>query len=565
MSLKALILLQVDSLSNGQAEVGSGNILATIETIIVLGIIFFQLLISYNVYLKVRKFSNIFSRVLIIVNGYVDRSDFKKNRDTLEDYLVFDDSDSKESLELIGDKNVITIPYVISATNDNEITQRIVAVLNSYLINNFGAIVNFSIIKDILEREVDLEDSEITNSISTPLYLGLAATMLGVIMGLFAMPDFNNVADLDLNLNKGVGPLINGVKLAMFASLAGLLCTTILSSFIYKHARTKVNHGLNAQISYFQNKLLPVLIKAEDTGVSGLKASLDKFGRETAKILDDLHGAVDKTSRTLSSQLQVISKVENLNFTKVSKVNLELFDRLEVNMNALNSFSQYLNQIDKVAGNLYGFSERSNDFKKIADAVNENLTESKLLTQFLTSHLQAIKSSGSSALNAFNLVDSKFADAISKLSQEVDNRMVQLNEKASVLDSSLMQTFDKVGEEIQRVSEKHLQDLSKSYNESMPEFKHLEILKTLPDLKVSMDHQLTELRELNSILIKLFDNRNNEANILKLTEDNVLIENIDRGAEVLLETPDSPAEIPIEPIVPEDPVEVEDKPWYKFW
>lgn len=561
MSLKALILLHVDSLSNGPAEVGSGNILSTIETIIVLGIIIFQLLISYNIYSKVRKFSNIFSRVLIIVNGYVDRSDFKKNRDNLEDYLDFDKSNSNESLELIGDKNVIAIPYVVSAPNDNEITQRIISVLNSYLINNFGAIVNFSIIKDILEREVDLEDSEITNSIPTPLYLGLAATMFGVIMGLFAMPNISEAEEA----MKGVGPLINGVKIAMFASLTGLMCTTFLSSFIYKLARTTVNRGLNAQISYFQNKLLPVLIKAEDTGVSGLKASLDKFGRETAKILEDLHGAVDKTSRTLSSQLQVITKVENLNFTKVSKVNLDLFDRLEANMNALNSFSQYLNQMDKVAGNLYGFSERTNDFKKIADAVNENLTDSKLLTQFLTSHLQAIQSSGSSALNAFNLVDSKFADAISKLSQEVDNRMVQLNEKASVLDSSLMQTFDKVGEEIQRVSEKHLQDLSKSYANSMPEFKHLEILQTLPDLKASMDNQLTELRELNSILVKLFDSKNNEANILKLIEDNVLIENVDRGATVLIETTDSPAEIPIKPIVPEEPVEVEDKPWYKFW
>lgn len=562
MSLKALILLQVDSLSNGQAEVGSENILATIETIIVIGIIFFQLLISYNVYLKVRKFSNIFSRVLIIVNGYVDRSDFKKKRDNLEDYLVFDDSNSNESLELIGDKNVITIPYVVSAPNDNEITQRIVTVLNSYLINNFGAIVNFSIIKDILEREVDLEDSEITNSIPTPLYLGLAATMFGVIMGLFAMPNINEAEEA----MKGVGPLINGVKIAMFASLTGLMCTTFLSSFIYKLARTTVNRGLNSQISYFQNKLLPVLIKAEDTGVSGLKASLDKFGRETAKILEDLHGAVDKTSRTLSSQLQVITKVENLNFTKVSKVNLDLFDRLEANMNALNSFSQYLNQMDKVAGNLYGFSERTNDFKKIADAVNENLNDSKILTQFLTSHLQAIQSSGSSALNAFNLVDSKFADAISKLSQEVDNRMVQLNEKASVLDSSLMQTFDKVGEEIQRVSEKHLQDLSKSYANSMPEFKHLEILQTLPDLKASMDNQLTELRELNSILLKLFDSKDNEVNILKLKEDNVIIENADRGSTVLIETTDdSPTEILIEPIVPDEPVEVEDKPWYKFW
>ena len=550
----ALMLLQVDTLSDGAAEMDSGNFLSTIETIIVLSLITFQFFISYNIYLKVKKFSNIFSRVLTIVNGYVDKPNFKKNRDNLEDYLVFDDIESNESLELISDKNVIIIPYVVSSSNDNEITQRIIRVLNSYLINNFGAIVNFSIIKDILEREVDLEDTEISNSMSTPLYLGLAATMFGVIMGLFAMPDISEAEEV----MKGVGPLINGVKIAMFASLTGLLCTTFLSSFIYKLARTKVNRGLNSQISYFQNKLLPVLIKAEDTGVSGLKSSLDKFGRETTKILEDLHGAVDKTSRTLTSQLQVISKVENLNFTKVSKVNLELFDRLESNMSALNSFSQYLNQMDKVAENLYGFSERTNDFKKIGDAVNENLKDSKLLTQFLTSHLQAIQSSGSSALNAFNLVDSKFADAISKLSLEVDNRMLKLNEKATVLDSSLIQTFDKVGEDIQKVSEKHLQDLSKSYSESMPEFKNLEILQTLPGLKETMDSQLMALKDLNANLLKLFNNNINETSILVEPKGNV-------STEIVDQKPDTPGEIIIEPILPEEPGDVVKKPWYKFW
>jgi hypothetical protein len=554
MSLMALMLLQVNTLSDGATEMDSGNFLSTIEIIIVLSLIIFQFFISYNIYLKVKKFSNIFSRVLTIVNGYVDKPNFKKNRDNLEDYIVFDDIESNESLELISDKNVIIIPYVVSPSNDNEITQRIIRVLNSYLINNFGAIVNFSIIKDILEREVDLEDTEISNSMSTPLYLGLAATMFGVIMGLFAMPDISEAEEV----MKGVGPLINGVKIAMFASLTGLLCTTFLSSFIYKLARTKVNRGLNSQISYFQNKLLPVLIKAEDTGVSGLKSSLDKFGRETAKILEDLHGAVDKTSRTLTSQLQVISKVENLNFTKVSKVNLELFDRLESNMSALNSFSQYLNQMDKVAGNLYGFSERTNDFKKIGDAVNENLKDSKLLTQFLTSHLQAIQSSGSSALNAFNLVDSKFADAISKLSLEVDNRMLKLNEKASVLDSSLIQTFDKVGEDIQKVSEKHLQDLSKSYSESMPEFKNLEILQTLPGLKETMDSQLMALKDLNANLVKLFNNNINKTSSLDEPKGNVSIEIVDQK-------PYTPGEIIIEPIVPEEPGDVVKKPWYKFW
>jgi hypothetical protein len=494
--------------------------------------------------LKIKKFSNIFYRLLTIINGYVDKIDFKNNRENLEDYLIFIEGDSNEPDDLSTDKSVKVLPYIDSLDFDNEITQRIIKVLNSYLINNFGAIVNFSIIKDILEREVDLEDSEINNAISTPLYLGLAATMLGVIFGLFGMPDFSNT---ETSLLNGVAPLINGVKLAMFASLTGLLCTTFLSSFIYKEARTKVNREMNAQISYFQNKLLPALIKAEDTGVSGLKSSLDKFARETSKILDDLHSAVDKTSRTLSSQLEVISKVENLNFTKVSRVNLDLFDRLESNMNALNSFSEYLNLMENISGNLSIFSERTNDFKKIADSVNSNLNESKQLTQFLTAHLQAIQSSGSNALNAFNLVDSKFTDAIEKLSEEVDKRIQVLNENSSVLDSNLIDTFSKVGEEIQKVSSTHMQELSKSYTDSMPEFKNLEQLQSIPALKENLDKQLIALDLLNSNINVLIKN----------TKENLPKDTKGKPEEIIIDDEEQ------DPTPPDlgDPI----KPWYKFW
>lgn len=541
--INSLVLLQADSLAMSSNVPPSSDILPNIEFVLVVGIIVLQLFLSFQVYIKILKFGKIFDRPLNIINGYVEKSDFKTNRQNLEDYLIFNDNeDEDDSYMLKSDKSVMVLPYIASRSSDNNITQRIIQVLNSYLINNYGAIVNFSIIKDILEREVDLEDSEINNAISTPLYLGLAATMLGVIFGLFGMPDF---ASNNTSLIGGVAPLINGVKMAMFASLSGLLFTTVLSSFIYKHARTKVNQEMNAQISYFQNKLLPVLIKAEDTGVSGLKSSLDRFGRETTKILEDLHGAIDKTRQTLSAQLQVITKVENLNFTKVSKVNLELFDHLESNMGALQSFSQYLNLMEKVSSNLSSFSERTTDFKKIADAVNSNLNDSKQLTQFLTSHLNAIQVAGTNGLNAFNLVDSKFTQAIEKLSIEVENRIIKLNDQSNSLDTNLLQTFSTIGEELKKVSALHIQDLTRTYLDSLPEFKNLEQLKSLPIVMETMNKQLVALDKLNSNIEILISNSHEKKLSNKRKDEEVL------SPVVIVEDVDNDIR--------------SNKPWYKFW
>ena len=170
----------------------------------------------------------------------------------------------------------ITDISLVETKGKNEIILRIKNMINTYLINNYGAAVNFSIIKDIIDREVDVIDDEITQSIPTPLYLGLAATMLGIIFGFLAMPEINGEDDAFF---VGINALIKGVKYAMGASLTGLILTTILSSGFYKGAKRKSLKEKNDQLSYLQAKLLPELIKAEDTGVSGLKASLDRFAR----------------------------------------------------------------------------------------------------------------------------------------------------------------------------------------------------------------------------------------------------------------------------------------------
>ena len=150
-----------------------------------------------------------------------------------------------EHSDLFSARDIVKIS--LTKTYGKGIIQRIKEAINLYLLNNYGAAVNFSIIKDIIDREVDIKDEEISNSIPTPLYLGLAATMIGIIFGLFSMPESNGQ-----HFTEGIDALINGVKLAMLGSLSGLACTTILSSFFYKNAKKKISRDKNEQISYLQ-------------------------------------------------------------------------------------------------------------------------------------------------------------------------------------------------------------------------------------------------------------------------------------------------------------------------
>ncbi|KAA6338480.1 hypothetical protein EZS27_013519 [termite gut metagenome] len=375
----------------------------SIEKIIIIGVISYQFIHSIRLYVKIKSLESIFDKKLII-----DSTDIENKKITL-----------------------------VKTTGENKIIIRIKDITNSYLKNNFGAAVNFSIIKDIIDREVDVMDEEISQSIPTPLYLGLAATMIGIIFGLLAMPELNGDGFSD-----GINALIKGVQYAMFASLSGLLCTTLLSSFFYKKAKRIVLKEKNDQLSYLQATLLPELVKAEDTGVSGLKASLDRFAREATKISDNVILATNQTGVNLQKQLDIISKVENLNMTRVSKTNLELFNRLESNMEAFQKFSTYLSLMSGISKNLESFSSKTTDFEIIATEIKSTLSDSKDLTRFLAAHFQEIQKAEGFALQAVGMADSHFRDAIEKLTNETNSRIEAISSLSNDAHLSLKQAIE---------------------------------------------------------------------------------------------------------------------------
>lgn len=492
-----------------------------IELIIIAIVFIFQISHSIKVYLNINILKSIFNHLIEVRNGFLERH-FLNSPEMVLDNIIYYSQDEEEDL---SDENTLKIS-VTETRGTNEIILRIKDAINSYLINNYGAAVNFSIIKDIIDREVDAKDEEISQSIPTPLYLGLAATMIGIIFGLFAMGEVMFAQDNidDKIFFTAIRALINGVTIAMAASLVGLVCTTLLSSIFYKMAKKTTLKEKNQQLSYLQAKLLPELVRAEDTGVSGLKASLDRFAREATKISNNVKIAADQTGMNLQAQLDIISKVENLNMTKVSKVNLELFDRLEINMAAFNKFSNYLTLMKNISENLYNFSSQTENVQVIASEIKNTLKDSQELSRFLTAHFQKIESTGSAALNAVNLSDVHFREAIEKLSAETNTRISALNTLSDNAESNLSETFENIGSKLNEITEKHLSSLSIAYNESVPSFEQLDNLKLLSEINNNSTNQSKELIDAIGKLNNLLNNINTKIDNQSVLERLDLIE-----------------------------------------
>jgi ABC-type transporter Mla subunit MlaD len=273
------------------------------------------------------------------------------------------------------------------------------------------------------------------------------------------------------------------------------LFTTLLSSYFYKRAKSIVVQAKNDQLSYLQAKLLPELVKAEDTGVSGLKASLDRFAREATKISDNVKIAASQTGMNIKAQLDVITKVENLNMTRISKTNLELFDRLDNNMAAFNQFSSYLSMMQKITENLVEFSKKTESIDIVASEIKSSLNESKDLTRFLTSHLQKIDAAGSVARNAVDFSESYFKEAIGILREKIQNQIQIIDSYSDSAEVRLKENLHKIGESLTVISDNHLNSLLDVYNQSIPKFEQLDNLKLLPELRDKSSVQSKELIE----------------------------------------------------------------------
>jgi hypothetical protein len=174
------------------------------------------------------------------------------------------------------------ITLLSTKSGQNGVFGRILDAINSYLLRNKGA-ADFHLIRDIVDRNSDAVDEEINTLIPIPLYMGLMGTMLGIILGLFFIPNISNITSSDYEVGDriiyqnqanrsvqayvieiapnnmlvvrskdgteaqvksaeiltGIDILLGGVKIAMISALIGLLLTVAASGIFYKGAKSE--------------------------------------------------------------------------------------------------------------------------------------------------------------------------------------------------------------------------------------------------------------------------------------------------------------------------------------
>lgn len=301
----------------------------------------------------------------------------------------------------------------------NNVFESIKDSINKYLENNSGSVIDFSLLKDAVDRHCDSVENDINTLTPTPLYCGLAGTMAGVIVGLGSLITTGSITDLLSSGSgnfgtaaEGVNDLLSGVAWAMLASIMGILLTTI-ASLLFKRYKLQGESGKNTFLAWLQAKLLPELPSDTSDALNRLVKNLNKFNNTFAENTSSLRGALREVNESYRIQGDVIKAVHDMDVMKMAKANVRILEELKECTDKLEQFNEYLDDI-------HGYTDAIHTFTTQFEQEANRLHILEEIQQYFMRHKAEIAKDSAD-------VDIALRDALRSLKETANTNVNELN------------------------------------------------------------------------------------------------------------------------------------------
>lgn len=328
----------------------------------------------------------------------------------------------------------------------NETLKDILNSVNGYLLRNKGAVSDFNLVKDIVDRNIDKVDDEISNNLPTPLYLGLMGTMLGIVGGLFFMPDVSG-SETEGAIG-GIDALLGGVKIAMFASVSGL-ALTILSNYFFFKARKKVEHQKHDFFTFIQTQLLPILSKNTSSSIYSLQTNLLKFNKDFKDNMSNFSSTVNEVRQTFDSQLEVVQELKRIDVANIAKYNIDVMQQLQNSFKKLQDLASYLDNLNGFIGNTRELNlainqqlEKVGELSNIINRFDTNAGTISESSTYLKSHFKNFDVREQAINDRIADFDSNTGKMIDNLETSFSKRLKDFNDKDVEISSGFEKLFD---------------------------------------------------------------------------------------------------------------------------
>lgn len=349
----------------------------------------------------------------------------------------------------IAEYDITYINYIKG--EKDKISQNIENSINTYLHKNKGAVSDFNLIKDIVERNCDTLEAEITSQTPLPLYLGLMGTVAGIILGLFAITlsgGFSNIENV-------IEILMSDVAIAMIASFMGIGLTT-WTLWKSKQCKVIVEANKNRFYTWIQTNLLPVISKSAVSAITLLQQNLTRFNNSFIHTVDRLEERLEDVGKVYGSQIDILKKIETIDVKRMAVANVKVLAALDGSMGSLEKFSQYmanvteyLTAVRNLNGKLDEHLERTETLGVVSDFYKQQMKEIGLRQDAIKSAVLSVDDVMKSAFatlqsnsehglrsmrEAFVAQMSAMQDMIAKQTEQLTAQMKQMPQVVGKLD-----------------------------------------------------------------------------------------------------------------------------------
>lgn len=318
--------------------------------------------------------------------------------------------------------------------------------INAYLEENKEKIADYQIVKEIVERKSLAIDEEVDTMISTPLYCGLMATILGAAVGIiyFAWANLPVLIKGDEVASEGITLLLTDIGVAMFTSFVGV-CITAVSTYRYKNAKRTMLNNENRLLTWIQTRVFPNLSDNIISAMFRMTQNLNRFNGAFEETTRDLRATLSMVSNDYKNQIQILESINQLKVTKIATANIEVYDKLkgctdEIGKlcDMLNQSEQYITRVVELNENLGRVEDRTKLSENLGTYFKEEIEYVKNRQGLIRQSISTIDSVIQETLeNLGSDVKQSLSDITSVFQSQNQSIMTLMEEQQNVLSSAL--------------------------------------------------------------------------------------------------------------------------------
>lgn len=202
--------------------------------------------------------------------------------------------------------------------------------INEYLRLNKIKSADYQIIKEIVERDSEKTEDDVNTMLTSPLYLGLMATIVGAAIGVifFAWTDLEALLTGVQIHAQGIKTLLTDIGIAMTASFLGVFFTAITTAK-YKDARGDMLKRKNQFLSWIQTRVMPNMSDSLTGALTKMAQDLNHFNSTFAENTKELKETLSRVTDNYDSQIQLLDAIDRIKIEKIAKANVTVYDKLQ--------------------------------------------------------------------------------------------------------------------------------------------------------------------------------------------------------------------------------------------